>query len=212
MVNVPIIYFSVKWWNTLHQGASVSLTAAPKMAATMLTGMLLMALAFWIYAIAVALMRVRAIILERERDADWVRDCAESGMNWHRSEFFAMGGYALYVWGAYGVVALALAVELLLARAARVLRCGDGAGTTSTRSAHETAAQALARSSPASAALGVAAALVLNAFQSNLVFFFTPIAGGRATRRRRAAPFRIGGLVETGSVQRDRRRRRCASS
>src|SRR4029078_4861782 len=38
-VNVPIIYFSVKWWNTLHQGSSVSLTAAPKMAAVMLTGM-----------------------------------------------------------------------------------------------------------------------------------------------------------------------------
>ncbi|TMH33721.1 MAG: heme ABC transporter permease, partial [Betaproteobacteria bacterium] len=38
-VNVPIIYFSVKWWNTLHQGATVSLTAAPKMAAVMLAGM-----------------------------------------------------------------------------------------------------------------------------------------------------------------------------
>ena len=37
-VNVPIIYFSVHWWNTLHQGASISLTAAPKMAAIMLTG------------------------------------------------------------------------------------------------------------------------------------------------------------------------------
>jgi len=36
VVNVPIIYFSVKWWNTLHQGASVSLTKAPSMAATML--------------------------------------------------------------------------------------------------------------------------------------------------------------------------------
>ena len=38
VVNVPIIYFSVQWWNTLHQGASVSLTTAPKMAAIMLTG------------------------------------------------------------------------------------------------------------------------------------------------------------------------------
>ena len=35
-VNVPIIYYSVQWWNTLHQGASVSLTKAPSMAATML--------------------------------------------------------------------------------------------------------------------------------------------------------------------------------
>ena len=73
VVNVPIIYFSVKWWNTLHQGASVSLTKSPSMAATMLWGMLLCALACWMYAIAVALMRVRTIMLERERHTDWVR-------------------------------------------------------------------------------------------------------------------------------------------
>jgi heme exporter protein C len=67
-VNVPIIYYSVQWWNTLHQGASVSLTRAPSMAATMLTGMLLMALACWLYSIAVAMARVRCLILERERE------------------------------------------------------------------------------------------------------------------------------------------------
>jgi len=72
-VNVPIIYFSVQWWNTLHQGASVSLTRSPSMAATMLTGMLLMALAAWMYSIAVSLARLRKLILERERDAEWVR-------------------------------------------------------------------------------------------------------------------------------------------
>jgi len=64
-VNVPIIYYSVQWWNTLHQGASVSLTRAPSMAATMLAGMLVMALAFWLYAIAVSMVRVRCIIRER---------------------------------------------------------------------------------------------------------------------------------------------------
>ena len=73
VVNVPIIYFSVRWWNTLHQGASVSLTAAPKMARTMLTGMMLMSLAAWMYSIAAALHRVRSIILERERHTRWVR-------------------------------------------------------------------------------------------------------------------------------------------
>ena len=73
-VNVPIIYFSVKWWNTLHQGATVSLTTAPKMAAVMLTGMLVMAFAAWFYSIAMALMRVRAIILEREKHTNWVAD------------------------------------------------------------------------------------------------------------------------------------------
>jgi len=65
VVNVPIIYFSVKWWNTLHQGASVSLKSAPTMAASMLGGMLLMALAFWMYSIAVSLVRLRCIIKER---------------------------------------------------------------------------------------------------------------------------------------------------
>ena len=73
VVNVPIIYFSVQWWSTLHQGASVSLTRAPSMAATMLLGMLLMALAAWMYSIATTLCRLRAIILERERDTEWVR-------------------------------------------------------------------------------------------------------------------------------------------
>lgn len=73
VVNVPIIYFSVQWWNTLHQDASVSLTRAPSMAATMLLGMLLMALAAWMYSIATTLARLRNIILERERDAHWVR-------------------------------------------------------------------------------------------------------------------------------------------
>ena len=66
VVNVPIIYYSVQWWNTLHQGASVSLTRAPSMASTMLAGMLLMALAFWLYSIAASLTRVRCIIQERE--------------------------------------------------------------------------------------------------------------------------------------------------
>jgi heme exporter protein C len=65
VVNVPIIYYSVQWWNTLHQGASVSLTRAPSMAKTMLAGMLLMALAFWAYSIAVSMVRVRHIIRER---------------------------------------------------------------------------------------------------------------------------------------------------
>ena len=71
-VNVPIIYYSVKWWNTLHQGASVSLTQAPTMAKIMLVGMLIMSFAAWFYALAVVLWRVQAIILERERGSAWV--------------------------------------------------------------------------------------------------------------------------------------------
>jgi heme exporter protein C len=73
-VNVPIIYFSVRWWNTLHQGASVSLDAAPTMAGTMLAAMLLMSFAFWAYAFAVVFTRARAIVLERESHANWVQE------------------------------------------------------------------------------------------------------------------------------------------
>lgn len=72
VINVPIIYFSVKWWNTLHQGASVSLTKAPTMASTMFTAMILMTLAFWAYAFAVSFMRVRNEILENEKNSAWV--------------------------------------------------------------------------------------------------------------------------------------------
>jgi heme exporter protein C len=71
VVNIPVIYFSVQWWNTLHQGATVSLTAAPRMAAIMLTAMLLMTLAAWLYTIAISLVRVQAIVLERERRVSW---------------------------------------------------------------------------------------------------------------------------------------------
>jgi heme exporter protein C len=91
VINVPIIYFSVKWWNTLHQGASVSLTKAPTMATQMLTGMLIMVFAFWMYSIAVALYRCRNLILH-------------------------MGGYALFVWGSYLVTILVLVIEIALLR------------------------------------------------------------------------------------------------
>ena len=73
-VNVPIIYFSVKWWNTLHQGSTISATAAPKMVSTMLTAMLLMTFSFWAYSFAVVFTRTRAIIVERERDAKWLNE------------------------------------------------------------------------------------------------------------------------------------------
>ena len=77
VVNVPIIYFSVKWWNTLHQGTSVSVSAAPRMASIMLIGMLIMAIAFWLYAIATALARTRILIREREAQSAWIDSLEE---------------------------------------------------------------------------------------------------------------------------------------
>lgn len=65
VVNVPIIYFSVQWWSTLHQGATIRMDAAPSMTHTMLAGMLIMALACWAYTLAVVLVRARGLIAQR---------------------------------------------------------------------------------------------------------------------------------------------------
>jgi heme exporter protein C len=71
-INVPIIYFSVKWWNTLHQGSSISMERNAIASPAMRWAMLLMVLACWMYAIAMMLVRVRAIIAEREQGAAWL--------------------------------------------------------------------------------------------------------------------------------------------
>jgi heme exporter protein C len=72
LVNVPIIYFSVQWWNTLHQGATLRLGRSASIAPVMLAALLIMIAACWVYAITVTLMRLRCIILEREQHAPWV--------------------------------------------------------------------------------------------------------------------------------------------
>lgn len=76
-VNVPIIYFSVKWWNTLHQGATIKFTGT-SMQIAMQHAMWTMMAACWLYAIAVTLSRVRSIILERERNTLWVAELEET--------------------------------------------------------------------------------------------------------------------------------------
>ena len=75
-VNVPIIYFSVQWWNTLHQGSTVKLSGT-SMHIAMQQAMFSMLAAMWLYAIAISLSRVRSIILERERNTHWVAELAE---------------------------------------------------------------------------------------------------------------------------------------
>jgi heme exporter protein C len=68
VINVPIIYFSVRWWNTLHQGATIRILNKPTMAPPMLAAMLIMLAACWLYSIAVVLVRLRCIIMEREQN------------------------------------------------------------------------------------------------------------------------------------------------
>lgn len=65
VVNVPVIYFSVQWWNTLHQGASITVGKS-SMATPMLVGLLLMAAAAWAYCLALSLWRTRRLLAERE--------------------------------------------------------------------------------------------------------------------------------------------------
>jgi heme exporter protein C len=69
VINVPIIYFSVQWWNTLHQGATIRILGKPSIAPPMLAALLIMLAACWLYSIAVVLARLRRIIEEREQNA-----------------------------------------------------------------------------------------------------------------------------------------------
>lgn len=78
VVNVPIIYFSVRWWNTLHQGASIT-SRGSSMATVMLVTLLIMVCAFWLYSFATTFARARTIVLERERRETWAQEAAIKG-------------------------------------------------------------------------------------------------------------------------------------
>jgi len=74
VVNVPIIHYSVTWWNSLHQAPSVMRLGKPTLSGAMLWPLLTMLLGFTLYFVAVLLVRLRAEILGRERSASWVRE------------------------------------------------------------------------------------------------------------------------------------------
>lgn len=78
-VNIPIIHYSVEWWNTLHQGPTVSKLDAPSIHIDMLIPLLLMVGAFMCYYAATLLVRARCEILDYERNTAWVRDLATTG-------------------------------------------------------------------------------------------------------------------------------------
>ena len=109
-VNVPIIKFSVDWWNTLHQPASVTKLGLPSIHVSMLIPLLLMAVGFTALFVSLLIVRVRAELLARRiralRLADvhaqtasvaWSRDSTMSSIG----EFFEMGGHGAFVWSAY---------------------------------------------------------------------------------------------------------------
>jgi heme exporter protein C len=74
VVNIPIIHYSVEWWNTLHQGPTVTKLDKPSIHFSMLLPLLVMALAFQFYYFTLVLMRARSELLERERRSAWVQE------------------------------------------------------------------------------------------------------------------------------------------
>ena len=114
VINVPIIHYSVVWWNTLASGAAtVTKMAAPTISTSMLVPLLMMILGFTLYFVAMLLVRVRGEVLQRERNA--LLDSRGARMN--IAEFIDMGGYAAFVWPAYAVALAVLIGNLVAARA-----------------------------------------------------------------------------------------------
>jgi heme exporter protein C len=79
VVNVPIIHYSVEWWNSLHQGASIMKFDKPSIHWSMLMPLLLMALAFQFYYASTLFQSCRGELLKRERNSKWVTELNEGG-------------------------------------------------------------------------------------------------------------------------------------
>ena len=78
VVNIPIIHYSVEWWNTLHQGPTVAKFGAPSIHLSMLLPLLVMAAGFKLYYLSVMLIHSRNEMLERERNSAWVRELVDA--------------------------------------------------------------------------------------------------------------------------------------
>jgi heme exporter protein C len=74
VINIPIIKYSVEWWNTLHQPATISKLGKPAMDPSMLIPLLIMWLGFTFFFFAVLMIRTRGEIIARERNKKWLRD------------------------------------------------------------------------------------------------------------------------------------------
>ena len=77
VVNIPIIHYSVEWWNTLHQGPTVTKMDKPSIHVTMLIPLLLMALAFKFYYFIAVLQSAKLELLKRETASQWVKNLLE---------------------------------------------------------------------------------------------------------------------------------------
>ncbi len=78
VVNVPIMHFSVVWWNSLHQGATIAKLGTPSMPGSMLWPLLSMWLGFMLFYGAVLCIRLQGEVLIRERQSMWVREAVKA--------------------------------------------------------------------------------------------------------------------------------------
>jgi heme exporter protein C len=72
LCGLPILYFAILWWSARQATKTLDLHLDPEVATILLPGMLAMAFGLFSYTIAAALTRLRIVILERERNSDWV--------------------------------------------------------------------------------------------------------------------------------------------
>ena len=79
VINIPIIHYSVDWWYTLHQPATITKFDKPSIHISMLIPLLIMAVACKLFYISVLLSRARTEILQREKKTSWVRELVRSG-------------------------------------------------------------------------------------------------------------------------------------
>lgn len=79
VVNVPIVHYSVEWWNSVHQGSTVFRDGGPAMPREMLLPLLVAALGYTFFFAAILLMRARAEVLDRERSGAWLAEVARGG-------------------------------------------------------------------------------------------------------------------------------------
>jgi heme exporter protein C len=77
VVNIPIIHYSVEWWNTLHQGPTVTKMDKPSIHVSMLIPLLVMAFAFKFYYLLAVLQHAKLELLKRESGAQWVKTLLE---------------------------------------------------------------------------------------------------------------------------------------
>ena len=78
VINIPIIHYSVEWWNTLHQGSTVTQFGKPTMDTSMLIPLLIMFIAVNLYFASVMLCRAKNILLDEERQTSWVKNIVQA--------------------------------------------------------------------------------------------------------------------------------------